>query len=79
MAIRGVTRPHLLRLNRQVVLDHHVDQLIERDRRLPGQHITRLRRVADEGIDICRTEEAVVYDDELLAIRDPGRSEGKLG
>ena len=58
----------------EVVLVHHPDELLEADPRLPSELLVRLRRVADQQVDLGRAVEARV----LLDVRRPVVDAGVL-
>src|SRR5690606_35530445 len=61
---------------RQVGVDHEVDQLLEAGLRLPAEHPARLRGVADEHVDLGGPEEPLVHHDVLLPVEaDPVEGE----
>ena len=67
---RGAFQP------RQVRVDHHRDELPERDARLPAELFSRLRRVADQVIDLGRPDQRRIRDHVPLRI-EPRVGEGR--
>src|SRR6185295_5833677 len=60
------TRTAALRLQPvEVGAHHHLDEALERDRRRPAEDRARLRRVADQQVDLRRPEERRVLADVL--------------
>ena len=49
--------PDQVALPFEIGIDHHLDELAERGPRLPAQRLARLRRVADEVVDLRGAEE----------------------
>src|SRR5450756_721010 len=65
-------KPALLR---QVVVDHHADELLEPDPRLPAEDVPRLARVTDQHLDLGRTHEARVLRHECGPVVDADPAE----
>ena len=60
-----------LRLTRQALhvrIDHHLDELLERDLRLPAELPAGLGRIAHEVIYLRRADELLVDVDVLLGV-----------
>ena len=68
---RGCAGGSSLAQGSQVGVDHHADQLLEADLRLPAELLPGLRRIADEQVDLGRTEELLVDHYMVLPVRAP--------
>ncbi len=58
-----------LRTTGQICVDHHLDQLAERDTRAPAQLLASFRGVPQQQVDFCGAEELRVNRDQQLSRR----------